>query len=167
MPPGNAKNTSTFILSPHQTHLRSAPSLFPPACQAMSHEGSPRPGRTPTKEREYGTTPRSHRAGPAPEGCSPLGAPRSTTPPGQVFEPSGSEDAKLEAEAARVQQEGSSPQGKRRQEGSLPYQAQRQEGPARSTMCSNTRSRSWRNRRGCENSTCDSNSGSLCSSRPC
>ena len=73
----------------------------------MSNDGSPSPSRTPTKEREYGKTPRSRRSGAASEDCSPLGVPRFN-PPGYIdFEPPGSEDAKLESDAAREQPEGS------------------------------------------------------------
>ena len=66
-------------------------------------------GRPP--EKEYGTTPRSRRMGPASVGCSPLRALRfATTPPGQVdVDPSATEDATLEAEASRALQKGPCP----------------------------------------------------------
>ena len=98
------------------------------ACQAMSHESSPSPSRTFTKEREYGTRPRSCRSGPTSNDCSRLGAPRFTTPLEQVdYEPPVSEDAKLEAETARVQQDGSSSGYEQRQQGSSPHGERRQE----------------------------------------
>ena len=126
--PGGAGNASDLILPPDQTPLHSAPPRSPHAFQAMSNDGSPSPSRTPTKEREYGTTPSSRRSGPASEDCSPLGVPRFY-PLGHIdFELPGSEDAKLEVDAAREQQEGSSPGHKQRQEGSSPHRGQQQEG---------------------------------------
>ena len=142
--PGGAGNASDLILPPDQTPLHSAPPRSPHAFQAMSNDGSPSPSRTPTKEREYGTTPSSRRSGPASEDCSPLRAPIfPTTSPGQVdFESPGSGDAKLEDEDARIhqeeslsqssweqQQEGPSLCGERREQGSSTPVGLREDGP--------------------------------------
>ena len=98
-----------------------------------------RAGRPPERE-----TPRTSRSGPVSVGCSQVRAPRfPTTLPGKVdAEPPTSENAKLEAEAARVhqegsrlppgregQQEGSSPHEERPREGSSPHQGQEGSSP--------------------------------------
>lgn len=97
--PGGADNTIFF--HPHQTPLHSAPALFPVAGQAMSHDGSPSPDRSPTKEKAYDTTLHSHQSGPASEHCSPLGSPSLTSPWFIVFEPPSTMDTKLDAEASQ------------------------------------------------------------------
>ena len=58
---------------------------------------------SPVSAREYGSTPRGRRSGPASTACSPMRTARfPTTPEGQVdFEPPGTEDGRLEAATAR------------------------------------------------------------------
>ena len=177
MPPGDASNAFAFIFSPHQTPLRSAPSLFPFACQAVSHKGSrARAGRPPRSE---STTRRLAAAGRAlPRRValrwklpvSPLHRCRST----------------LSSQAPRtLSWKRSPPECSRR----VPYPAMNsgrrhpaptmnggRRGPRvtrdsswrgpRPTKCCSRRAKSLRSRRDCVKRTCDSKSGSPCSSRP-
>ena len=94
-----------------------APGTFACDCQAMSHEGSSSPSRSLTSAREYGSTPRGRRNGPASVDCSPMRAACfPATPEGQEdFQPPDTEDALLEGAAALDGYEGSSPQGEGRE----------------------------------------------------
>ena len=142
LPPGWVRNALILSYSPQQTRavapLRKTapfhgpspscrvPSLVPVARHAMSNEGCSNPSRPPVSAREYGSTPRGRRSGPASTACSPMKAARlPTTPKGQVeFEPPGTEDARLETVAASEAQRGSFPQVERGEEGLSPHHGQ-------------------------------------------